>query len=270
MKLPSIDGREIVPVRFIPFISSDIFGQETLAGILAHKLRANGFPLLQKYTEVTVDGESTEILTSKLIGHHPRHFEVYAYHLTEFNKVEKMLATEWDRIVLRISTLEPKFRKQEEVSGIHNEKFHEWYVESLKLLPAGVFLWKSDFEALWDSYLGQSLPLPSSRPDERKINYGAYLGPEFIKIVEEGFDELLKASSAIIPEESEETPEEFVARRLEERFRPEQIAVELRAKGMSYQKIGKLLCDDGTHVEFGTIKKRGQRLVDKGHTMKRK
>jgi hypothetical protein len=174
-----IDGREAIPVRRIPLITSDIFDPQTLAGILAHKLKANGFPLIPDFVNVVVDGKHTSVPTTELIGARSREIEVYAYYVNEDGKPVKMQATEWDRIFLRLSTLENRFRKQEEESGLPDDKFHDWYREALKILPGRVFLWKDDVAALWSVYHSQTEPLADSRDDELRINFEAYIDHEF-------------------------------------------------------------------------------------------
>ena len=193
MSLPTtnqiiIVGREAIPVPMDSFHYLGYFWSAKLAGILAHKLRANGYPLTPYYVEVAVDEDEISIPRAELFGH-SSDVEIYAYYLNDDGDPVKMLPTEWDRLDFRFSTLEQKFRNQEEVP---DEKYHEWYCEALKLLPVGVFLWKDDVEALWSAYLSQTSPMQGARPDERRIKYDAFIDVEFRCLIYEGFESFLQ------------------------------------------------------------------------------
>jgi transposase len=103
VKLPSIDGREIVPVRQIPFICK-ILDPDTLTKILAHRQNPGGMDIdPDQMIQVSVEGVLTEIPKSKLIDVYSKVRELYAYSLLDDGKPAKMLAIEWDSFVLRIN-----------------------------------------------------------------------------------------------------------------------------------------------------------------------
>jgi len=91
MKLPAIDGREIVPVRLIPIITNAWLGQETLSGILANRVKVSGWPYpkdsdlieLNVYDEETDCTEPTTKPRAELIGPQNRDNGIHAYYLNE-------------------------------------------------------------------------------------------------------------------------------------------------------------------------------------------
>lgn len=176
MKLPTINQKEIVPVRLVPIITARNIGQQRLAGILTHKLKVNGFPRISPYDEisVSVDGEVRAINKSQLLGSNSNDIDIYAYHLNDNGEPVRMLSTEWDDIYQEMSILEPILRKEEGINGVPDSKETTWLIESLKILPPGVFLWREDMDKLWQVY-NKQLSMPGERKDSRIINYDAYV-----------------------------------------------------------------------------------------------
>jgi hypothetical protein len=197
MKLPIINNQKIVPVRLIPIITANSIGRNWIAGILAHKLRPDGFLLEPEYeqVEVVVDDDTNETTMESrptLFGPDSRDVEIYAYHLNEDKAPVRMLSTEWDEIYRDISVLLPKFRKEEEAKGVPDSKESTWMVDSLKILPPGVFLWREDCDKLWQAHIS----LPSERKDNRNLNYDAFVAPKYRNLVMEGFEEIINMDSA--------------------------------------------------------------------------
>lgn len=187
MRLPIIDGREVVPVRLIPFITAGSIGRQLLANILAHRQRADGFPL----TPVYLRHEDSDEEEALLFGPGSRDIEIYAFHLNHDHKPVRMLSTEWDTICQEMDILEPILRKEEENFGVPDSRESIWEYRSLEILPPGVFLWREDFEALWKVHKSYHLRLPDERQDVRSINYDAFISPKYEALVTEGFGNIM-------------------------------------------------------------------------------
>jgi len=189
MLLPAIDNKEIIPVRMIPIITAGRFGQQTIAGILSHKLRADGFPLSPIYSqfEEMVDGCLALIEKASLFGPNSRDVEIYAYHIDEAGSPVKMLPDEWDMIYREISVQEPLLKNKEQLNGVPDSYEAEWFKTSLKILPPGVFVWREDLDKLWQAYTNYTLSIDGHEYCEI-INYGAYIKPKYKKLILEGLE----------------------------------------------------------------------------------
>lgn len=199
MKLPIVDGKKIVPIRLIPIITVGKLGRTDITGILAHRLRANGFPLTPVYeqVEIMVDGELTMETRAQLFGPSSNNVEIYAFHINEDNEPVRMLSTEWDEIYREISILEPLLRKEEEVIGVPDSKETTWMIESLKILPPGVFIWQQDMDKLWNA-CNSHLSLTGEREDCRMMNYDALVLPKYRELVMEGFNEVIADNNKLM------------------------------------------------------------------------
>lgn len=207
MKLPVIGDKEIIPVRLIPFIANAWLGQVTLAGILANKVRISGWPYPSdsEQIEVSVRDEKTDcvetimISRAELIGQQKRDNGIAAYHLNDDNEPVLMRASEWETIFREISVIEPLMRNAEKKNGVTDSMESTWRLKVTEVLPPGVFLWRNDFEALWEAHIKSFTTIPSSTelPDFRKVNYDAYIRPQYHKLVWEGFEYLQSNSISI-------------------------------------------------------------------------
>lgn len=176
MKLPVIEGREVVPVRLIPFVTQQHLGQQVLSQILTHRWRVDGFPKRKWFLDDPddIDDENDSVTTDKTKL--PNSF--HAYLLNEEGKAVRMLTTEWDIVVRNMEPIEPMLRIEEEQIGVRNAKESEWFEKTLKMLPESAFMRREDFERLWCVRNGCILSLPGERPDVRRINYDAYIRQE--------------------------------------------------------------------------------------------
>lgn len=195
MKLPVLNGNELVPVRLIPLLTHDSFGQETLSGILANRLRVDGFRAdpADKTVVLRVDGELTNVSRAELglSSRCAKDINVFAYHLNENSEPVKMLSIEWDNIYRNISVLEPVLRKEEERIGVHDALFSEWSLKATKILPPGVFLWRHDLDAIWKFHYMFMIKWSLEHTDARILNYDAYIRPEDRGLYFEGFEPLI-------------------------------------------------------------------------------
>jgi hypothetical protein len=195
MKLPAIMGNEIVPVRLIPVFTHDSLGQKPISGILANRLRVDGFPADPDYdsTEIIVDGEFTSVSRAErgLSSRCARDVNVFACHLNENSEPVKMLSIEWDNIYRDISVLAPVLRKEEELIGVNDALASAWSLKATKLLPPGVFLWRHDLDVLWQYHNSFYLHWFGEHSDARILNYDAYVRPEVRSLYLEGFEHLM-------------------------------------------------------------------------------
>jgi hypothetical protein len=200
MKLPTIDGKEIVPVRLIPLITNAWLGHVTLAGILANILKVSGWPNASDYEQIEVNiydeetdsTELTKIRRSELLGCQQRDNGVHAYHLSDDGEPVKMWPSEWEVIYREISVLEPVLRKTEEKNGVPDSMESAWRLKASKILPPGVFLWREELDLLWNEHISSfSTTTEYDPPDFRKMNYDVYIRPEYRKLIWEGFEHLM-------------------------------------------------------------------------------
>lgn len=88
MKLPSLEGREIIPVRLIPFITGFNVGPHSLVKLLAHK-QGLAWPVFRPEDEL------------------------FAYQLDFQGEATKLLPKEWDIFVSDMDILEKRLKLQE-------------------------------------------------------------------------------------------------------------------------------------------------------------
>lgn len=198
MKLPTLNGKEIVPVRLIPLITNAWLGQVIFSGILANRLKVSGWSFDSDFDEIEVSvydeetdcSELCTITRAELIGSKERDNGFHAYHLNDDGIPVMMWASEWESIYREISLLEPVMRKEEEKIGVRNSLYAAWRLKATTVLPPGVFLWRNDLDLLWKTHLSYFTPTKYDPPDFRKMNYDAYIRPEYSELVWEGFEHL--------------------------------------------------------------------------------
>jgi len=190
MKLPVIKGREVVPVRLIPVLTHNEFGPQTLSGILANRLRVDGFPANPAFdsVEVVIDGEITRVPSAEIVTRTLKDISASAYHLNEAGKPVKMLSIEWDDIYHNISALEKQIRRRDEHGDVEHLLRSEWQREATNLLPPGTFLWRDDLDALWRYHFSFYSKWEGEHPELRILNYDAYVRPEERSIYLQGFE----------------------------------------------------------------------------------
>lgn len=208
MKLLVIDGKEIVPVRWIPFITQSAFGRVMISQILTHRWDAGGFPKAEynNFPETNEDGE--EIISDDLKSDEQEQ-NFYAYRLNDEGIPVRMLTTEWDIILWEIEPHRQLAKHEEKKTGIRGIKQNEWHTEALKILPADAFMWREDFELMWQAYLDTYSRHQYELRDGRLFNYDAHIDDKYKAIVWEGFQSQLSASKKpeIEPKESTRTIE---------------------------------------------------------------
>ncbi len=111
-----INGREAIPVRAIPFIAPSTVSADTL-----------------------VRGLSGVDRSKSLFG-------LVAYKLLGDGSYRKVLDVEWPRYANELQALQDGIKREQDAGQITEaEGRRRWRRESVKALPAGVFVWKDDF-----------------------------------------------------------------------------------------------------------------------------
>ena len=108
----TIEDREAIPVRAIPFITGWVMSPDNIAASLAHNDLARKFR------------------------------DLFAYHLTSEGRSARLLPREWDVVEEKLEILSHQLETNGKVSP---QKYAIWRRESIKLLPAGTFVWKDEF-----------------------------------------------------------------------------------------------------------------------------
>lgn len=153
MKLPSLEGREIIPVRLIPFITGFNVGPHSLVKLLAHK-QGLAWPVFRPEDELL------------------------AYQLNFQGEATKLLPKEWDIFVSDMDILEKRLKLQEQ---FEDEKYPGWRREAVKLLPARIFVWREEFEVVFQASFNRagSTCAETRRAGSRELNFFSLYLPEF-------------------------------------------------------------------------------------------
>lgn len=164
-----IDGRQAIPVRAIPYITGWNLQPGTLAAALAHSNDVVYRRLSTMTAYQLVDGAPTAIFPK-----------------------------DWDAIELQLSALRAqlltRFPNQEDDENAWQLGRNAWRKESVSHLPAGVFVWRDEFEQCFDkdfSPHSHSLLLEEDereRAGDRELSYTPMLSSEASLItIWEGF-----------------------------------------------------------------------------------
>jgi hypothetical protein len=155
-----IDGREAIPIRAIPFVTGWLMGPINVARSLANTDWAE-----------TLKG-------------------INAYQLLSNYGPAKTLPKEWDVIVIDLRVLSSKLGGEEKIK---DENLATWWRDSISLLPAGVFVWKNEFEQAFNRFYGSESHIRfEERSGDRELNYSPMIPSELRLTVAEGFTMPLK------------------------------------------------------------------------------
>ena len=160
-----IAGREAIPVRSIPYVTGRWMSPDVVARSLA------GTDFMKSFNGVS------------------------AYQLLANGNYAPILPKEWDAVDDLLRGLEA------ELEGMGKDRTVTrpiWLAKSTSLLPAGVFLWRDEFERTFSSaYSPQRYTSLDERPGDRELNYMPLISPpEVCKEVLEGFESVALPSSA--------------------------------------------------------------------------
>lgn len=168
--LVQVAGREAVPVRAIPFITGWSLAPDALAHDLARDTAA---PF----------GHLTNTKAFVLNGGNP----------------QPVLVKEWDGVVATLAGFEAGLKQ---THGQGDAGYSLWLREAAAKLPAGVFLWRDDFES--DYARGAARLVGDAREGERDLTYTPMLDEDLRAMVLQGFP---GASNAKSDESRNELPE---------------------------------------------------------------
>jgi hypothetical protein len=154
-----IQEREAIPVRAIPLLTGWTLSPDKVATVFAHR------DAMKAYAKVVT----------------------YCF---EKGKVFPMLAKEWDGHLHELREFDDQLSRMEAQDGAR--RYTEWRRKSLGKLPAGVFVWRDEFEAAFS--LDQSpiyRPTDEERLGDRELNYEVRLPVTRQKLVFAGFSPLV-------------------------------------------------------------------------------
>lgn len=162
MALPCINNREIIPVRYISYVTGWDVSPDVVAKILSHSETFQRFG------------------------------ELYAYHMQTGTPV-KMLPKEWNVILADLDILAEALKEGE---TFEHEHYPQWRAQSIEKLPPSTFVWKDEFE---QAYTYARDPERWSYIEEidgiRALNLHPLLPHGMKEIVFEGFESLLDAAA---------------------------------------------------------------------------
>lgn len=158
MPLLRINNREIIPVRYISYVTGWDVSPDVVAKILSHSETFQHFG------------------------------ELYAYHVQTGSPV-KMLPKEWNVILADLDILAEALKEGETFEHKH---YPQWRAQSIEKLPPSTFVWKDEFE---QAYTYARDPERWSYIEEidgiRALNLHPLLPHGMKEIVFEGFESLL-------------------------------------------------------------------------------
>ncbi len=160
----SIQGREAIPVRAIPFVTGWMLWPDTVAACLAQTATIQWLRVLQAH-KTHADGTHSPIL-----------------------------AREWDQVIVALKALEESLRDQNIgfASG-----YAAWREQSPMRLPAGCFVWRDEFElAFGKGYAAIARWDDSERADDGTLNFTPLVPDALRDKLTDGF----QSSSADRPE----------------------------------------------------------------------
>lgn len=166
----SIQGREALPVRAIPYVTGWQFSPDLVAQEFARTIGAP-FAALQSVT---------------------------TYHLQESTPVA-VLPKEWDRVVATLAALEVRLRDLHPDDAVG---YAEWLERSTDKLPAGAFVWLDEFKAEYSARRKRTLHIDQKREGDDNLTLSPMIEASTRQKIFEGFDE-----SFIAANDSEDTEE---------------------------------------------------------------
>lgn len=153
-----IDGKRLIPVRLIPFITGWKFPPDSLVRILSGR-----------------DGFNRVYLQS--------------FHLQPDGNYQLITPKEWDTCLADLEILTNKLKA---VERVEDENYPIWRIESIKTLPRATFAWLDELESVWNSaYSTRTMHLPNERAGDRELNLSPLIPSNAAKFIYEGFENLL-------------------------------------------------------------------------------
>jgi len=173
----TIDGREAIPVRAIPFMTGWTVSPDTLVD----ELRG-----------------SREM---------PKLRDPKAYPLTERGPAKAMLPKEWDAVAADIRALSERLRT-EYGSGKSEVEYSAWREQSIRCLPKAVLVWRDEFEASFQrGYNRYHWSIEAERDGDRDLTVNPVIPDNLCGAIMEGFERFLTgAEASVAPPHCAEPP----------------------------------------------------------------
>lgn len=149
----SIEGRDAIPVRAIPFVTGWKLSPDILATCLAQSSDSPSHP-------------------QNMVGHH----------ILRGGRIAEMLPKEWDGIVSELQSLSDALHAQEVVE---QASYPEWRKQSISVLPSHCFVWLDTLEAAC-RLAWCRLTIVNERPGDKDLNLTPYIPPELVDVVFDG------------------------------------------------------------------------------------
>jgi len=159
-----IEEQEIIPIRRIPTITGDSFGPGQVVNMLAQRNKWC-FPC-----DLTRNGDSLRIVSYDRRNHE--------------RKPRPRLPHSWDTL---LNIVDETLTQFEQSNGL----ISEWNREIVRKLPAGVFVYRVDFEKIFSQVNHPDrVSIINERPGEREIDILSISNTESLDFEFEGFEDL--------------------------------------------------------------------------------
>ncbi|MBL8433517.1 MAG: hypothetical protein JNL99_01140 [Zoogloea sp.] len=149
----SIEGRDAIPVRAIPFVTGWKLSPDVLATCLAQSSDWPSHP-------------------QNMVGHH----------IMQDGRIAEMLPKEWDGIVSELQSLSDALHAEEVVE---QASYREWRKQSISVLPSHCFVWLDTLESAC-RLAWSRLTIMNERPGDKDLNLTPYIPPKLVGVVFEG------------------------------------------------------------------------------------
>ena len=153
----TIEGREAIPVRAIPLVTSWNLSPDEVA---------------TKVADLDEWGRSFR--------------KINAYHSPD--SPTKFKPAEWDKFVVKLGALSARLKRQESEGMTWVECRVQWLDESIKQLPGGAFVWRDEFEAVYQKHIAETLLQEPLQEDKRELNLSPYCTDDSFRVVMAGFE----------------------------------------------------------------------------------
>jgi len=153
MKELSIDNKQIIPVRLIPFVTGWKLSPDVVVKMLSKS---------DKWNRIYIP----------------------SFHLSADNSYQPMLPKEWDVFNDDLEILSDTLHASDTIEG---ESYPTWRKRSIEVIPESTFVWLDDLITAYKT-VNSHIIFTDERAGDRELNLQPYLIPEMRKLVFEGFD----------------------------------------------------------------------------------
>lgn len=205
-----LDGLEAIPVRAVPFITGWEMSPDRIAAVLAH----------DDFIFQTIRGEPIALTAYHLVDGKPHPMLPKEWNSvlgTLITRSSNLVASAWDSAVkiakpqqgrdseplpeMSLSDwleLSPEEREQRLLGACDDDPIanirhtahvltrDQWKREAVEILPAGVFVWRDDFEQAFHRVYARLLMI-DEKPGDREMNFSPWMPEETRCVVMDGF-----------------------------------------------------------------------------------